>query len=279
MTFTQQTERYVKKDSFLVVLDSRNAEEYMNGSQHSNVVFDVKYPIQIPKDCIYMTWVVSSFTCPVSWYLINSTNDVLRYLINGNIFSTQFPHGNYNVKTFMSQFLSQMPSGFTIVLESVTNKFTIGYTQSFTLLSDSTIMPVLGGDSNSSYVSSNNVVPMPYPCNFAGLNSFNIKCNNIRTDNLDSYDKCSTSPIIASIPVNASQNGVIYYEKRNDFEFEVKASCIESLDISIEDDLGNNIDLNNQHWNLTLQVNYIREIEKDVNSSFHSILNNYGYNI
>lgn len=275
-----KTEKYVKKDSYLVVLDSRNAEEYLNGSQHSKVVFDVKYPIQIPKDCIYMTWVVNSFTCPVSWYLINDTNDSLRYMINSNVYAVNFVHGNYNVKTFMTQFLSQMPVGFTISLDSITNRFTIGYTQAFALLTDSTLMSVIGGSSTTTYQSLfSNALQMPYPCNFAGLNSFNIKCNNIRTDNLDSYDKCSTSPIIASVPINASQNGVIYYEKRNDFEFEVKSSCIESLEISIEDDLGNNIDLNNQHWHLTLQVNYIREIEKDINSSFHSILNNYGYNI
>lgn len=279
MTSTQPLETYVKKDSYLIVLDSRNAEEYTNGSKHSNVEFDVKYPIQIPKDCIYMTWVVNSFTCPVSWYLINDTNDLLRYMINDNVYSITLLHGNYNVKTFMTQFLSQMPAGFTISLSSITNKFTIGYTQSFSLLTGSTIMSILGGSDYTTYTTDSNSLLMPYPCNFAGLNSFNLKCNNIRTDNLDSHDKCSTSPIIASIPVNASQNGVIYYEKRNDFEFEVKASCIDSLEICIVDDLGNYIDFNNQHWNLTLQVNYIREIEKDINDSFHSILNNYGYNL
>ena len=139
-------------------------------------------------------------------------------------------------------------------------------------------MPILGGALNKSYYSLLNVnsLTMPFPCNFAGLNSINIKCVNLRTDNLDSYDKCTTSSIIASIPVNASSNGVLYYEKRNDFEFDVKASCIEELSLSIEDDLGNNIDFNNQHWNLTLQINYIREIEKDVGTGFHEILNNYG---
>lgn len=273
------TERYVKKESYLIVLDSRNATIYNNGSKHSDLEFDVKYPIKTSTDCIYMTWVVNTFTCPVSWYLINDTNDTLRYLINGNSYSIQFLHGNYNVKSFMNQFLSQMPLGFQIVLDSVTNKFTISYTQSFSFLSGSTLMPVLGGDSNNIYVSSfANALQMPYPCNFAGLNSFNIKCNNIRTDNLDSLDQCSTSPIIASVPVNASANGVIYYEKRNDFEFEVKESVIDNLEIAIEDDKGNPIDFNGQHWNLVIQVNYIREIEKDLRTGFHDILNNYGYN-
>jgi hypothetical protein len=274
---SETTERYIKKESYLVVLDSRNATMYNNGSKHSDVEFDVKYPIQIPSDCVYMTWVVNSFTCPVSWYQINETNNKLSYIIYGN--TNVFPSGNYNTKTFMNQFLASMPAGFTIQLDPITNKFKFGFSMSFIFVAGSTLLSVMGGDPTQSYSSSiGNILSLPYPCNFAGLNSFNIKCNNIRTDNLDSQDQCSTSPIIASIPVSAGANGVIYYEKRNDFEFEVKESVIDNLEITIEDDLGNFIDFNNQHWNLVIQVNYIREIEKDLRTGFHDILNNYGYN-
>lgn len=278
---SETTERYVKKESYLVVLDSRNATVYNNGSKHSDVEFDVKYPIQIPSDCVYMTWVVNSFTCPVSWYLINDSNDTLTYVVNGNEYSVKFLHGNYNVKSFMTQFLSQMPAGFTIRTDSILNKFVIGYTTQFYIIATkSSIIRILGGDpTEGTYASSfSNAFMFPYVYNFAGLNSFNIKCNSIRTDNLDSQDQCSTSPIIASVPVNAGANRVVYYEKRNDFEFEVKEAVVETLEIQIEDDVGNDIDFNNQHWNLVIQVNYIREIEKDLRTGFHDILNNYGYN-
>ena len=274
----QQIDKYVKKESYLLVLDSRNANTYNNDSKMSDVTFDLKYPIRTPNDCIYMTWVVQTFTCPVSWYLIDSTNDKLKYTVN-SISTVTFPHGNYNVKSFMSKFISLMPAGFTINLDPLTNKFSIGYSQSFNLENDSTIMKILGGLDNVDYYSGfGNILTMPYPCNFGGLNNINIKCNTIKTDNLDSHDSCSVSSIIASIPVNASSNGVIYYEKRNDFEFEVKETTISTLNISIEDDQSNYIDFNNQNWNLTIQINYIREIEKDIYTGFHDILNNYGYN-
>lgn len=280
-TFKSELERYAKKESYLIVLDSRNSEKLVNGSAHSQVIFDIRYPIVTPKDCIYMTMLCNTFVAPVSWYLINDTNNILRYTINSVTYTCVFKNGNYNAKTFMSQFVSQMPTGFSITLDSITSKFTITYTEFFSIQLSSSILPILGGDEYGSQIyssvpSSNKYsLTMPYPCSFVGLNSINVKLDNIRTSNLDSYDYCSPSTIIASIPVNSSQSGVIYYEKRNDFEFEVTDKIIETLFVKIEDDIGNSIDFNNQHWNLTIQVNYIREIEKDIKTSFHSIIN-YG---
>lgn len=277
----QELERYVKKESFLIVLDSRNADDYCNGTAHSDIMFDIKYPIQLPKDCIYMTWVVNTFTCPVSFYQINSTNDELLIMVNGNGNSYKFRHGNYNAQTFIKEFLNTMPAGYTLTYDSVTNKFTMGFTTTF-IITPCSIMPVMGmlEDLKNGVCYYNDATTlklvMPYQCNFAGLNSFNIKCD-IRTDNLDSFDNCSTSSIIASVPVNANQDGVIFYEKRNDFEFEVKENIVDMLHITIEDDRANKIDFNNQHWNLVIQVNYIREIVKDLKTTFYDIVN-FGYN-
>lgn len=113
---------------------------------------------------------------------------------------------------------------------------------------------------------------MPYTCNFAGINSFNITCENIRTSNLDSHDELSTSSIIANIPVSNASNNMIFFEKRNDFEFDVKEKTIDYLDISIKDNLQNFIDFNNQHWDLVIQVNYHREALKDTDDTFNDIL-------
>lgn len=273
----KRNDKYVKKDSFLVVLDSRNASDYYNGSALSNISFDVKSPIQIPQDCIYMTWVVNNFVCPVSFYLINSTNNMLSLSVFGVTTKYYFPVGNYNANSFMKAFLLLLPS-YTITLNTCNNKFTITGITDFTINSESTIKSIIGMD-KISLTSESNILTMPYCCNFGGLNSFNIKCGNIRTSNLDSEDSCTTSNIIAAIPVNAASNGVIYYEKRNDFEFEVKETTIDEINILIEDDLLNPIDFNNQHWNLILQVNYIREIRKDIETSFFDIVNNYQYSV
>jgi hypothetical protein len=275
----QGVEKYIRKESFLIVIDSRNVTTKFNGTMNSDVCFCLHVPIQIPRDCIYMTWVVSHFTCPVSFYQINTTNNCLTVVVGTNTNSYYFTPGNYNAQTFMTQFTATMPAGFTIAYNSNTNKFTIGYTTSFTI-NQCSILPIIGGalDGATTYPSTSNSVSMPFPCNFAGLNSFNIRCSSIRTSNLDSYDCCSSSDIIASVPVSAIPGDVIYYEKKNDFEFEVKESTVDLLRLKIQDDLNNFIDFNNQSWNLVIQCNYIREFEKDMQLTFHGIYDGFAQN-
>ena len=109
-------------------------------------------------------------------------------------------------------------------------------------------------------------------CNFSGLTSINIICENIRTNNLDSRTELTSSSIITSVPINSSQGGVIYFQKYNDYCFDVKEDIIDFLDILIMDDLGNKINLNNQHWNLILQINFFREIIKPLDETFNDII-------
>ena len=264
---------YLKNENFTIVLDSRNATTYYNSTYNSEVTFEMKYPIIVPKDCLNMTWCVQAFTCPISWYLINSTNDLLSILMNDQIYNINIPYGNYNAVTFQSILLGLLPSGFNITLNNFNNIFTLTHqTNDFTIRSTSTIYAIMGFNKKQSYSSQSQTLTLPFTCNFSGLNSINIICENIRTNNLDSRTELTSSSIIASVPINNSQGGVIYFQKYNDYSFDVKADTIDYLDILIMDDLGNKINLNNQHWNLILQINFFREIIKPIDDTFNDIL-------
>ena len=62
---------YTRKESFLVVLDSRNATGINNSSMNLDLTYDLTDEIRLEKDTIQISMVVSSFTCPVSFYNIN----------------------------------------------------------------------------------------------------------------------------------------------------------------------------------------------------------------
>lgn len=132
---------------------------------------------------------------------------------------------------------------------------------------------------NTSYNSINDNIQskltLPFPCNFNGIQSMNINFDNVQTANIDSFSK-SNSSIIQSISVdNTSQQ--IFFNKTNDFFFEIKQDVIDYIQISIRDDLENLINFNNQHWNLTLQFSQLKNINRfDKMNSFHNILIN-GY--
>lgn len=262
---------YIRKESFYVVCDSKNASFKSNGSLHSEVTFNISNPLIAPKDCLYITWCVSSFTCPVSFYLINSTNNRIVLVINGVGNTYMLPLGNYNVNNFITALLKILPSGFSMTFNSINNVYTLSSIFEFTIIS-TTFFRIIGLAKNTSYTSVNNTLIMPFPCNFSGLANFNIHCPSIRTNNLDSTEQLSASDIIANITVNSSSNGVIYFEKKNDFEFDVKERIINYLQFDIIDDDGNYIDFNNAHWHLVIQVNYIREFIKDTDKTFINII-------
>jgi hypothetical protein len=268
------------KECFLIVLDSRNATEFNNGDYKSDVTFDLNDAIRFSPSTISMSIVVLSFTCPVSFYQINNTNCTLHITLDSIVNTINIPYGNYNVNTFITYLLSVLPSDFTITVNQVNNILTINsITTSFQINSNSTIYNVMGFFKNKTYpaqvVSTGYQLVMPYTVNFAGINSFNIAIENIRTKNIDSLD-LSVSSIIASIPVNSSQGGVIYYEKKNDFEIAVRENIIDYLDVNIKDDMGNLLNFNNQSWNLVLQFNQINDLPR-FKSTFHEELTSSYY--
>ena len=125
---------YLKNENFTIVLDSRNATTYYNSTYNSEVTFEMKYPIIVPKDCLYMTWAVQAFTCPISWYLINSTNNLLSILMTDQIYNINIPYGNYNAISFQTILLGLLPSGFNITLNILNNIYTLTHlTNDFTI--------------------------------------------------------------------------------------------------------------------------------------------------
>jgi hypothetical protein len=267
---------YTLKESFLVVLDSRNSTIFNNGDMISDISFDLKDIILTDDSTIALNMVLSSFTCPCSFYQINNNNNILNIVLNNVQNSIIIPVGNYNQINFQSQLLSQLPSDFSMSFNKINNIYTLNSSStSFIISSTSTIYNIMGFKKNMTYIANSNnnggfTLLMPYCCNFGGLNNINIHCKNIRTKNIDSKDMCISS-IIASVPVNASPNGIIYYGKNADFSIPIKTSCIDYIDIELKDDLNNFINMNNQHFNLVLQFDVIHDVER-FKDSFQNIL-------
>ena len=130
----------------------------------------------------------------------------------------------------------------------------------------------MGFSTNSSVTSTSNTLTMPYTTNFNALQSFNIHLSNISTKNIDSINK-SISNIIQSIPIDVNSASISFI-KNADFNFVINQEIIDDLTIDIKDDLGNYINFNNQHWNLTLYFCIIKDIERfNYIANFHDIIN------
>ena len=144
------------KDSFIVVIDSRNATQYLNGDYNSFVRFLFEEGMYFPHNNIQVTCSVLSFICPNSIYIINETNNLLSLTINSVTTNYYIVKGNYNASNFITYLLSILPTGFTITLNSITNIFTMTYTSNFTINSTSTIYNIMGFKKNTNYSSLSN---------------------------------------------------------------------------------------------------------------------------
>jgi hypothetical protein len=69
---------YQTKTSTQIYLNSATADIYMNGTMKSNLVFFFEDPLQINKQAYEMRLSVVNAQMPISWYLINDTNNFIK---------------------------------------------------------------------------------------------------------------------------------------------------------------------------------------------------------
>lgn len=264
---------YTEKQNFLVVLDSRNADKYNNGSWNSSVMFNFE-SILIPRTAIKLHCSLLSFISPNSIYNINEYNNILSIFVTSKI-NYLIPYGNYNVNTFVTTLLSILPIGFNLIWNSINNILTLSYTSSFSIYSDSNIGDVMGFKNGSIYTGTS--ITLPFTCNFNGLQSFNVNFSNLNTSNIDSQNK-TTSSIIQPIQVFPN-SAYISFNKTHDYYFTVNQDVIDYIQIDLNDDLDRLINFNNQHWNMSLYFSIITDIDRfSHRNNFNTILTNGYYN-
>ena len=74
---------FQSKTSTQIYLSSATADMYMNGTMKSNLVFCFQNPIRIDKNAYELRLSVVNAQIPISWYLINSTNNQIIITVSG----------------------------------------------------------------------------------------------------------------------------------------------------------------------------------------------------
>lgn len=259
ITFNSQT-------STQIYLDSATADLYLNDTKKSSVVFVFRNPIILNKFAYEMRISVVNAQIPISYYLINDTNNKLNITINGIVTTYYFKKGNYNINTFISEWANSIGTGWTLTYDNITNKITYTYTQNFTFSDDlNSIFGIMGFKKGSIYTSSNNSLICPYVANFAGITRLNIKSNSFTLNNVDSYNK-SINRTIAVIPVSSISSGYMYYNNFTNYNTVFTNHSISTINIEIYDDFKNFIDFNNIDWTMCMQIDVLSEKYEEFNN-------------
>jgi hypothetical protein len=140
------------------------------------------------------------------------------------------------------------------------------------------------------------VIQAPYPSNLSGLRSINVIIQNYNTESisispynsqlgfassikLSNFNNSTTrqffrNNIICNIVCNANPMEYIFYEKSSSFCIDLKEPTVSRLHVMLTDVYGNQLQLNNQDWTITLEFSLIKKKEFKTKSFYEYLTRN-----
>ena len=242
-----------------IYLSSKHATKTNSGGYQ----FVFKDALSIPSNYSYLASIVDA-QIPYSFYAISEArkNNKLffDYIFPGveethEYYTVTLQDGNYNIYEILDEIVKQLPVGYiTASYDERTNKVTLSTTiadgmslgiQGHTLLEDALGFTV-EDDLGTRYIHQASSV-----VNLTGINSIYVRTN-LATGNLDSRNS-GASNILAKIPILAIPHSYISFENPTGHKTRLRDKHITIIEIHLEDENGNQIDFNDQSWQMTLQ--------------------------
>lgn len=233
-------------------IGSNSVLQYNNGTMKSDV--NIRFPnLSFHDRNIKETFLsITHAEIPCSWYLINSTNNVL--VINASTYN--IPFGNYNATTLQTQLNSFLLGlGITLTYNLVTGKYTFTSATSFTIQITSTCQKFIGMGTTAL---SGTSITMPFPANFLPISRLVFRSTSFGTQNYNSADK--STDMFLSVQNSSSSGALILWNNYSALKYDVTGlDSLNIVDIIVTDDFGNPIDFNNADWYITIRIEYTYE--------------------
>ena len=247
-------------DNRIITLNSQDGEK-QNGTYLSNINFNFSGLLKDDQNLVRTYVTVLNAQIPVSFYIIDETDNVLNYIEASVSKSITISIGNYNG----NQMVTTLNAGFTTNGSPITASlnsqngilnFIITGGFACTFLSTSTIKSILGFSSD---ITSSSLITLPYQLNLLGKKKLFINSNHLR-NNAFSSKSFACVQTIATIPVDQPPYNMISYASVSDLEKNILFNTsIDTIDIQIVDEDDKYIDFRNIDWSITLCLS----IEKD----------------
>lgn len=238
-------------ESFQIHLSSSIADSYNN-----NLTSDCNFylpQIEIPSN-FHIHVSIQSFTCPYTFYNINSNNNSFVYIENSIGKSLTITPGNYNTNTLIQELKLTM-TNFTIQYNSTTNKLSfVNALYDFSFSSISTCFALFGFSGNS-LTSSSKILISDYCVNLCPYRCICIS-SNLKTFSINN-SLLNNNTLLGSIPINSSPNSIIVYENKNNFKSNTFSNNISYINLKLIDHNFKALNLNGCHWTITLQFDII----------------------
>ena len=256
-------------DNHLITINSQDSTQ-LNGTMLSNIYCNFKGLLKDDVNILRSYITLLNAQIPVSFYVIDATNNVLSYL-TATAKTITVPIGNYNANTLATALSAQFllnTDTITVSINPVNGILSFVNAVSTTYYVASSIATILGLSANLSGTTIN----CQYPLNLLGKSKLIInsaKLNNVAYSSLNN----GFATTIATIPINVPPYSLIQYTCQVEQQKNVLVNrVLDGIDIQILDTGGKFINFNNCHWSITL----VLSIEKMDANKFHiQDFNNY----
>lgn len=259
------------REKKIINVNSTDATILKNGTFLSDMTFSFTNIVSQNDDVEYLEGKIESAVFPVSFYIVNYSNNVFNYtILHSGVYtnySITIPVGNYDYRTLFSAMITLLDTNghhFDITINEINGITTMFYHSTsgrvFYRINHalSTSFRILGFDVNTDYFPSANTLIAPYPLNLLGIKKLKIFCPQFSSSNLDS-SQYSTTTLVATITNDQAPWGQInYYDSSGETGSKLKVFDISSIDVRITDEFGSPINFNNCDWSITFVLNIYR---------------------
>lgn len=230
-------------------LNSVFASLLADGTKRSHAWFSLNEGISIPRTHQFYVS-LCEVAIPVSWYVINYTNNVINFTYGGIPHTIIVEPGNYTALT-LAEYVNSAQDHFEVAYNLKTYKFEFtpqGGVIRFATGSKILSIPPQNVGTDAPFTG--NVVDL------GGTRSVFVKTN-LGTQCMDSFHK-GRSNILAKIPVLV-ENGQILQYNASSFKTSITDTYVNVVEIFLLDEDHQELNLNGLDWSLTIQFDVVEK--------------------
>jgi len=260
-------------DNHIITLNSTDGTQ-LNGTFKSNMNFGFTGLLKDDVNIIRTYVTLLNAQIPVSFYVIDVTNNTLLIFDGTTLFTVTIPIGNYNSGTLNTALNSAFSTAgilMTVSINSINGKLTIRNTSlllTYRINANrfgSTLATILGVGENSAFIGPESSGVLPFPLNLLGKTKLLINSTNLNNVAYTSFGLGFTTTI-STIPVNVPPYSLIQFISNVDQQKNILVNrTLDNIDIQILDTDNQFIDFNNVNWSLTI----VLTIERMDANKFH----------
>lgn len=260
------------KEKKIININSNDATIFRNSSFLSDLTFSFPNILSRDDDVEFLEGGLESAVFPVSFYIINYSNNIFNYTINHDEVNTDYtitiPVGNYDYKTLftaMTTLFNANGHSFTLTLNETSGIMTMEYHPTSGRVfyrinhSLSTCFRVLGFDYKTDYFPTANILLAPFALNLLGIKKLKIYCPQFSSSNLDTTNYATTTLISTVINDQPPWGQINYYNNTGDAGSKLRVFEMNNIDIRVTDEYGALVNFNNCDWSMTFVLSTFRK--------------------